>query len=84
MSMLLTTAAALSAALATEPVATPVATLSAPAPRPTLSEPAPVPEAPAATEGIRALLRARHTEDLPDRAVLDAHHGAEEVLQWLA
>lgn len=33
---------------------------------------------------IRALLRARHPSDLPDRAVLERHPKADESLRWLA
>jgi hypothetical protein len=73
------------AALAAQPVARPISSLPDPAPAPSFDAPAAdAPPAPAATEGVRALLRARHTADLPDRATLDAHPGAEAALQWLA
>lgn len=71
-------------ASAAAPVAQPVSQLSTPEPQPEISESTPATDAPAATEGIRALLRARHTTDLPDRSTLDAHDDAEAALQWLA
>ena len=84
MSTLLTAAAALAALVAADPVARPVDALSDPEPPVTASALGATPEAPPATADIRALLRARHTSDLPDRSVLDAHAGAEAALQWLA
>lgn len=71
-------------ASAAAPVAQPISQLSKPEPSPEISESTPVTDAPAATDGIRQLLRARHTADLPDRSALDAHEGAEAALQWLA
>jgi len=40
--------------------------------------------APASTGAISELLSARHAQDLPDRATLDAHADADEALAWLA
>ncbi len=69
---------------ATAPVARPISELPDPEPPAPIAAPAEAPVAPEATEDIRALLRARHTSDLPDRTTLDAHDGAERALQWLA
>lgn len=40
-------------------------------------------DAPEGTEAIARLLRARHTEDLPDRDALVAHPEPEASLRWL-
>lgn len=55
------------------------------------SEPSPAaapaveaPPAPDGTDAIRALLGARHDDDLPGREVLDHHEGVVAALQWLA
>jgi hypothetical protein len=42
------------------------------------------PPMPAAASTVRELLMARHNDDVPDRATLDAHAGALEALVWLA
>ena len=44
------------------------------------AEPKAVPEA---SQKLRALLQARHPEDLPDKAAMDLH-GAPEALHWIA
>jgi hypothetical protein len=71
-------------AFAASPVARPIAELPDPGPPAQSTVTAEVPRAPDATEDIRALLRARHTGDLPDRSTLDAHDGSEIALRWLA
>lgn len=66
------------------PVATPVQRLP-PVERPSATLPAvEAPEAPPGTDEVEALLRARHAEDLPTKAALAPHPGAEASLQWLA
>ena len=39
---------------------------------------------PASVDGIVGLLLARHAEDLPEKATLDAHAEAPETLRWIA
>jgi len=52
-------------------------------PAPAEARPSTTP-APSSTDAVRQLLQARHTNDLPKRAVLDQHDDAELALRWLA
>lgn len=45
---------------------------------------APTEGAPAGTDGIRAILLAHHTEDLPDKGALEKHPDPVASLAWLA
>lgn len=76
--------AATSASFAADRVATKVDVLPDRAATPAAPAAETPPEAPAAVAKIAPLLGARHTADLPDKAALAHHEGAEAALQWLA
>jgi hypothetical protein len=74
----------LSAALASDTPATKIDALPVRPDTPVAAESKAVPEAPASVAGIRPLLGARHTDDLPTQAALDTHGDAAEALRWIA
>ena len=73
-----------SAALASDATATKIDALPARPDTPAATPSTAAPPAPAAVAGIRPLLGARHTDDLPTQAALDTHGDAAEALRWIA
>ncbi len=74
----------LAAALASDTTATKVDALPSKPDVPATPVVVEVPAAPASVAGIRPLLGARHTDDLPTQAALDTHGDASEALRWIA
>jgi len=74
----------LAAALASDTTATKVDALPSKPDVPVVQVEKAVPTAPASVAGIRPLLGARHTDDLPTQAALDTHGDAAEGLRWIA
>jgi len=74
----------LAAALASDTTATKVDALPSKPDVPTTPVEVEAPAAPASVAGIRPLLGARHTDDLPTQAALDTHGDASEGLRWIA
>ncbi|MBC04254.1 MAG: hypothetical protein CMJ34_13285 [Phycisphaerae bacterium] len=74
----------LSAALAADTTATKIDALPSRPEAPASAAVEAVPEAPASVAGIRPLLGARHTDDLPTQAALDTHGDAAAALRWIA